>query len=264
MFMEILKTIGWILSWPFVAIICLIQFYSCSIAGKRYSKDFSCATDEERYDKVKKFLKFFFYWKNIKIELVGKEKLDNKIMLFIANHKSNIDPIVLLKLSLDYEIPYLSFLSKIELKKSMFANFASLIDTIYIDRNNLRSIVQTLNEEISMISDKKHSLCIFPEGTRIKSENEFGEFKPGALEVAYQTYLTIQPIVIYNSLGVFDKGLQNKKMKKTIYISIMNKYLPQDYINTDKVLFMNKLQSLMFEEYNKIKLKVEKNESISK
>ena len=44
----------------------------------------------------------------------------------------------------------------------------------------------------------------------------------------------------------------------------MNKYLPQDYINTDKVLFMNKLQSLMFDEYNKIKLKVEKNESISK
>lgn len=255
--MKFFKKIGWCLAWPFVAIICYINFISCNSSGKRYIKDPSCASAEERYEKIKKFIKYFLYWKGINIEIVGKDKIDNKVMLFVANHKSNIDPIILLKISLDQNIPFLTFVAKKELEGTKFGNIASLLDVIYIDRNNLRNVVKTINDEVKMIIEEKRSLCIFPEGTRVFDNNKFGEFKPGALEAAYQTYASIQPVVIVNSSGMLDKNIKSSK-NKTIYVSFLSPYQAQSYINIDKVNFTNKLQSKMFEEYNKIKEKVKK------
>ncbi len=255
--MNILKKIGWIIAWPFVAIICYIHFISCNTSGKRYIKDPSCATVEERYEKIKKFLKYFLHWKNIKIEIIGKDKIDNKTMLFVANHKSNVDPLVLLKISLDQNIPYLTFVAKKELEGTKLGNIASLLDVIYIDRNNLRQVVKTINEEVDMLIKEKRSVCIFPEGTRIFNNNKFGEFKPGALEAAYQTYVSIQPVVIFNSSGLLDKNVKSPK-NRTVYVSFLNPYQAQNFINVDKVNFSKKLQKTMFDEYNNIKEKVNK------
>lgn len=255
--MKFFKKLGWVLAWPFVALICYINFASCNSSGKRYLKDPSCATVDERYEKIKKFIKYFLYWKDIKVEIIGKEKIDNKVMLFVANHKSNIDPIILLKIALEQNIPYLTFVAKKELQATKFGNIASLLDVIYIDRNNLREIVKTVNQEVDMIVKDKRSVCIFPEGTRIFNNNKFGEFKPGALEVAYQTYASIQPVVIVNSSGLIDKDVEHSK-NKTVYVSFMTPYQAQSYINVDKVNFCKKIENAMFEEYTKIKEKVNK------
>lgn len=255
--MKFLKKIGWILSWPFVAIICLIHFNSCNASGKRYLKDPTCATVDERYEKIKKFIKIFLYWKNIKVEIIGKDKIDNKVMLFVANHKSNIDPIVLLKIALDQNIPFLTYVAKKELEGTKFGNIASLIDVVYIDRNNLRKIVKTINNQVDLIIKEKRSICIFPEGTRIFDTKKFGEFKPGSLEVAYQTYASIQPVVIYNSSGLLDKNVSHSK-NRIVYVSFLNPYNAQNYINVDKVSFAKKLENQMFDEYIKIKEKVKK------
>lgn len=255
--MKFLKKIGWILSWPFVAIICLIHFKSCYTSGKRYLKDPTCATTDERYEKIKKFIKIFLYWKDIKVEIIGKDKIDNKVMLFVANHKSNIDPIALLKIALDQNIPFLTYVAKKELEGTKLGKIASLIDVVYIDRNNLREIVKTINSQVDLIVKDKRSVCIFPEGTRIFDNAKFGEFKPGALEAAYQTYASIQPVVIYNSSGLLDKNVSHSK-NRTVYISFLNPYNAQSYINVDKVNFAKKLENQMFEEYMKIKEKVEK------
>ena len=124
--------------------------------------------------------------------------------------------------------------------------------------NNLREIVKTINNQVDLIIKDKRSVCIFPEGTRIFDNTKFGEFKPGSLEAAYQTYASIQPVVIYNSSGLLDKNVSHSK-NRTVYVSFLNPYNAQSYINVDKVNFAKTLENEMFKEYMKIKEKVEKN-----
>ncbi len=257
--MEFFKKVGWVLSWPIFAIICYINFISCNTSGKRYQKDNTCATPEERYEKIKKFLKHFLYWKNIKIEIEGDNKIENKTMLFIANHKSNIDPLIILKVVLDQKIPYLTFVAKKELMGTKIENVMSLIDVIFLDRNNLREAVKSVNQQVDTIVKEKRSVCIFPEGTRI-FDNKFGEFKPGSLEAAYQTYASIQPVVIANSSGLLDKNVKHSKNKKVL-VSFLNPYNAQNFINIDKTSMMKKIQNSMFEEYKKLTKKVNKKDA---
>lgn len=247
--LDFLKKVGWVLAWPFVAFICWCELMSCNTAAKRYQKDPTCAEPEERYNKVKKLVKHVLYWKNIKIAYRGKHKLENKPMLYVCNHKSNIDPLVILKTVLDQKVPYIVFVGKIELASSKFAGAANLIDTIYLDRENLREAIKAVNDQANVIQKEKTSVCIFPEGTRVEGD-EFGEFKAGALAAAYKTYASIQPVVIYNSQGFLDHDKKWKhKGDNIVDISFMPAIQANEFINIDKTIFVKRLQKKMHEEY---------------
>ena len=247
--LNFLKKVGWVLAWPWVAMICGIELLSCKTVAKRYEKDPTCLEPEERYNKVNKLVKHILYWKDIKIAYRGKTKLENKPMLFVANHKSNADALVILKTVLEQKVPNIVFVAKIELAASKIAPILNLIDTIYIDRENLRQAVQSINEQSEALQKNKVSVCIFPEGTRIEG-NEFGEFKAGALGAAYKTYASIQPVVIYNSEGILDKDKgKGHKKDRVVDISYMPTIQPNEYMNVDKVIYAKRLQDKMYQEY---------------
>ncbi|GAA5414633.1 lysophospholipid acyltransferase family protein [Ureaplasma ceti] len=250
--LDFLKKLGWVLAWPFMAIICFIELMSCNTAAKRYAKDPTCAEPEERYNKVKNLVKHLLYFKDIKIAYRGKQKLENKQMLFVANHKSNVDPLIILKTVLDQKVPYITFVAKMELASSKYAGVANLIDTIYLDRGNLREAIKAVNEQADTIQKEKTSVCIFPEGTRVEGD-EFGEFKAGALAAAYKTYACIQPVVIYSSQGLLDRDKKWKhKGKRVVDISYMPVIQTNEFINIDKTIFVSRLQQSMHEEYERL------------
>lgn len=250
--LKFLKKLGWILAWPFVGLSCLIKLQSCNVAAKRYLNDPTCAEPEERYNKVKSLVKSFLYWKDITIAYRGKTKLENKPMLFVCNHASNVDPLIILKTVLDQNAPHITFVAKMELANSKFAGAANLIDVIYLDRSNLREAIKAVNQQAETIQKDKVSVCIFPEGTRNDGE-QFLEFKAGALAAAYKTYASIQPVVIYNSRGLADK---DKHIKHTgdrqVDISYMPSIQANEFINIDKTIFVNKLQDKMYAEYQRL------------
>lgn len=248
--LDILKFIGWIFSWPFLFIWLLIEFHSCSVAGKRYKKDPTSSTQEERYEKIKKLVNHFLYWKRIKVEIVGKEKIDKKVMLFVANHKSNADPLVVLKTILSQDVPYVTFIAKKELEDTKLGHAMDLIDTIYVERGNLREVPKIIDEMVKTMQNKV-SICLFAEGTRVHGD-EFADFKPTLLEAAYRTHLSVQPTVIYNTDGLLDKGYKRPK-NKTVKINYLPSINAASFINIDRNNFMKKIQTTMFEEYQKIK-----------
>lgn len=254
--MDFLKQVGWALSWPFSWIVLVVFYYRAKAMAKRYRKDSLSVEQEDRYKLVTKFVKLFLFIKNIKINVIGREKIEDKPMLFLVNHKSNIDPLIVFKVLLQKPIPKPIFIAKQELAISKFADLFELVDVLYIDRDNLRQMAQVANEQISILKNK-NSIVIFPEGTRI-SGDELGEFKPGALLAAYKSFSSIQPIVLYNSEGFLEKTDKDgkkypSKKDKKIDISFLKLIQPLEFMNIDKTIFAHKLQEMMQNEYARIK-----------
>jgi 1-acyl-sn-glycerol-3-phosphate acyltransferase len=101
-----------------------------------------------------------------------------------------------------------------------------LLDTIYIDRSDIRQQFKSFEHQILSVKDK-FSIAIAPEGTR-NPEHEFSDFKAGAFKIAFQNLIPIQPIVIYGSRGLlFEK--KHHKVSRDVYVTFLPYKKPFDF-----------------------------------
>lgn len=133
------------------------------------------------------------------IEIIGDEKIPlNGPVIFIANHKSAQDPI-LISSKVKRQINWMA-------KKELFENkFLSKIlyklGAFPVDRD----IADISAVKKSMIILRNNSaLGIFPEGTRVENFNE-NQIKPGVAMIAQRTKAKIVPIYIQGEYKIFRK-----------------------------------------------------------
>lgn len=252
--MKILKKILWCFAIVFVWLGLLLKFLKAKRLAKLYNKDPISVDEERRLKFVYKFAKLFLFSKRINIEHVGREKIESKPMLFISNHKSNLDPIILFKEIYEQKVPRPIFVAKIELSTSKLSCILDLVDTIYIDRENLRNVFQVIQKETELLKEKV-CIVVFPEGTRVKGD-EIGEYKSASLTPAFESMSSIQPVVLFNTENLLETHPLSNKYDRTVYINFLNSFQPVNFITSQKDLFANKLRNLTQEEYNKIKANV--------
>lgn len=162
------------------------------------------ATATQRYKFIDKLIKRALNAQKAKYSEFGFEHIPKTPVLFVANHKSNIDGLLLLHSTIKhFEFPYVRVVAKKELEKSRFGSALELVDTIFIDRSNIRSLPTIIKDEVEVFKNDC-SLLVFPEGTRV-SGPKLGEFHPSALDVAFQTYVPIIPLVIFGTDGFMSK-----------------------------------------------------------
>lgn len=210
----------------------------------------------ERYNYLYKMVNKAVFCANTKVKVRGIKNIPKKPVLFVANHKSNFDVLVYLKaFSLFQEengILPTTFVSKKELENTKKVSYvAKLINTIFLDRKNLRDTLRVINEEKEIINKAEQSMTIFIEGTRIK-EDKFGEFKSAALEPAYATYCPIVPVVIYGTLGVEKENKKNIFKYKEITVEFLEPIKYKNFINQNKETTANKLKEVMEKKYFEI------------
>lgn len=258
--MKFFRNLLWAISLPFVAVYLLVLIGLARLTAKRYLNDKDSVDLYERYNKVMRIVNGILYLKNIKVEVHNTDfKIANKPMLYVGNHKSNGDALVLLKALHKRSMQCISFVAKVELKKSFLAPLFDLLDVVYIDRNNLRQIITTIPDQEALLKDTNRGLVIFPEGTRNFSD-EFNEFKAGALTPAYSTKTTIQPFTILNSAGSFDsKDHNNKRYKKlwwnqkVIEIKFLDPINAVKYMNINKEKMIKQVQNNIKSTYDELK-----------
>lgn len=144
-----------------------------------------------------KVILYIFLWIMYPTIYKGKRNIPKGKAIFIGNHTSNADPIIV-EMSAWKEKFYLV---KKELYKNKFSSwFWSHMNTIPVDRGNtdLNAIKSSLR-----VLNKGKSLVIFPEGTRNKTEEELGEIKAGAVMLAIKSKSPIVPIWIKKKPRLF-------------------------------------------------------------
>lgn len=244
------RSIGHYISAPFVFLYLFIMIKKSKGKYLTYEAEGEDIKEEERYDYVFKMVKALIFLANFKIEFENIPNLPKKPLFFVANHKSEYDPLFFLKFfSLNTNLVFPIFVAKKEIESNKQVGYAAkLIDSIFIDRNNLRDIYNGLMKQKEVISKK--SIVIFPEGTR-HSDDEIHEFKSAAFECAYSKHVTIIPVCIYGAANITNSKKDFFKYKKIIF-KILEPIKSKEYISFTKESISNKVYSKIESEYKNI------------
>ncbi|KAI9837831.1 MAG: hypothetical protein M1819_006765 [Sarea resinae] len=132
----------------------------------------------------------------VQFVIEGEENLRTRPAVFIGNHQTELDVLMLGAIF----PPYCSVTAKKSLKNIPFLGwFMALSGTVFIDRANRQTAVAAFDGAAAEMQKYKQSVYIFPEGTRsYSSQPDLLPFKKGAFHLAVKAKVPIVPIVVAN------------------------------------------------------------------
>ena len=161
---------------------------------------------------IQTVFRFILWLTGVKVTVIGEENVPkDQPVLYIGNHRSFFD--ILLTYT---RCPGLTgYVAKAEMEKiPLLSNWMRYLHCLFLDRKDIKKGLQTIKEGIEKIKSGI-SICIFPEGTRNRSESdlELMEFHEGSFKLATRTGCPIIPIALNNTVSIFEK--QFPKIRKT-------------------------------------------------
>ena len=185
-------------------------------------------------------LRFFL---STKIIIKGKENIIKNEKFFIASsHQSMFETFFLQTI---FNSPVF-ILKKELLKIPIFGWYLKKIGSIYIDRNKITKENLGFFDQISyLIRSSNRPLIIFPQGTRLTSEDRT-PFKKGASRIYDELKIKCQPVAI-NSGSVWPKK-GKLKSHKNLTISILKPI--ESGLNKD--IFLQNLQDNIYFELDSL------------
>lgn len=142
------------------------------------------------------FMRPFFPYK----KLGHTEKFNDRAYIIVGNHKSVLD-VVPAAICTDRPVHYMA---KQELTSKRLGRwFTKKCECIIVSRDgtDARAIIQAMR----YLKNGEH-VCIFPEGTRNKTEEVFLPFKSGAAALAIKTKTPIILMIQYKKIKAFKKS----------------------------------------------------------
>ena len=145
---------------------------------------------EEDIDKPKpfavwicqQFAQFLVLLSGIRIHTTGLDLIPKDTrFLYVSNHRSNLDPIIVMDRLRQYDIAFISKISN--MKIPVIGKLIHLWCFMSIDRENARNAIKTIQKASNYIKNDIVSIGIYPEGTRSKSQ-QMGEFHAGSFKIA--------------------------------------------------------------------------------
>lgn len=145
-----------------------------------------------------------------KITVRGKENIPDEAALFVGNHRSYFD-ILILYIQCER---LTGFVAKDSIEKiPSLRVWMRYLYCLFLDRSDIKQGMKTILTAIEYVK-KGISICIFPEGTRNGGEElSMMPFKEGSFKIATKTGCPIVPVSINNSAEIFENHVP--RLKKT-------------------------------------------------
>lgn len=145
--------------------------------------------------------------------VIGEENVPkDQPVLYVPNHRSFFDILMIYS-----RVPGLTgFVSKDSMLKFPLLNrWMTKLYCLFLNRENPREGLKTILQGIEHIKSGV-SMCIFPEGTRNKTDAEMLPFKEGSLKMAEKTGCLIIPVALTNTAEIFENHLPWIKPVKAV------------------------------------------------
>lgn len=157
---------------------------------------------------------------NISVDVESAERAtQGGQYLVVSNHRSIIDPLIV-EVALKHKGIDTLWVAKKELYNSFFFGmFTRYAGTVLLDRdsNHMSSFFKDVKTNVA----NGYSICVFPEGTRNKSDNQLAEFKEGSQIIAMKNRLPILPVFIKsNANAILMDSLKNKTKDLKVVIEV--------------------------------------------
>lgn len=162
-----------------------------------------------------------------KVIALGEENIPrDTAVLYVGNHRSYFD-IVLTYVRVPRPTGYIA---KTEMEKwPLLSNWMRNLHCLFLDRSNIKQGLKTILAAVEKVKSGI-SICIFPEGTRNKTNDTFLPFHEGSFKIAEKGNVPIIPMTIVNSAAVFEDQLPRMKRAtvvieygKPIYVKELDK-----------------------------------------
>ena len=177
-------------------------------------------------DAVLKWMTPIVKYAGVTYDVKGTENIPaDETVLFVCNHSGMFDfPAVLM--CLEKPCPFIA--KKEAAKIPIVKNWMTVMDCVFIDRDNAREAVKALNAAAELITDGR-SVVIFPEGTRSK-DGQLGEFKNGGYKIAQKTGCKVVPVLIENTRHALEEtgNVLPTRVKVTVLEPIETKDMPRE------------------------------------
>lgn len=136
-----------------------------------------------------------------RITIIGEENVPkDEPVLYIGNHRSYFDIIITYA-----RCPRLTgYVAKNTMEKvPLLSAWMKRLHCLFINREDVKEALKTILAGIDNIKNGI-SMCIFPEGTRNKTEELLLPFKEGSFKMAEKTGCAIIPMAISNSAEILE------------------------------------------------------------
>lgn len=167
---------------------------------------------------------YFLYWNKfivawltatcgIKVEITGQENIPNHPVVILSNHQSPWETIFLYQ----FFSPVSAILKKELLNIPLFGWSLALLKPIAIDRKRKLTARQAILQEGKKRLEQNISILIFPEGTRVKVD-ENKKYQSGGAVLAIEAGATILPVS--HNAGYFWPSGKFLKYSGTLKVNI--------------------------------------------
>ncbi|MBD5489318.1 MAG: 1-acyl-sn-glycerol-3-phosphate acyltransferase [Lachnospiraceae bacterium] len=143
------------------------------------------------------------------VTVLGEENVPkDEAVLYVGNHRSYFDIIMTY-----VRVPRpTGYMAKVEmLRYPSLSTWMRYLHCIFLDRTDIKAGLKSILDAIEKVKSGI-SICIFPEGTRNRTDEMFLEFHDGSFKIAEKSGCPIVPISINNAGAIFEDHIP--KIKK--------------------------------------------------
>ena len=159
--------------------------------------------------------KLIMFMTGVKLTVIGEENVPKDTpVLYIGNHRSYFD--ILLTYS---RCPIRTgYIAKKEMEKiPLLSTWMHYLHCLFLDRKDIKQGLKTILTAVDKVKSGI-SICIFPEGTRNRNQDELDmlPFHEGSFKIATKTKCPVIPIAISNSADIFEAHFPKIKPAKVV------------------------------------------------
>ncbi len=205
------------------------------------------ASDLRQLRVVQAVFKIILWICGTKVIVLGEENVPtDKPVLYVANHKSLFD-IIITYIRCPIRTGYVS---KDVIEKVPSLNlWMKRLYCLFLNRSDIKQGLKTILAGIENIKNGI-SMCIFPEGTRNKTEDLVLPFKEGSFKMATKTGCPIIPMALTNTSAIFEDHLPWIR-KAHVIIEYGKPIYPNNLDKTERKQLSSMVQSVITDTYLK-------------
>lgn len=203
---------------------------------------------------VKWAFRVILFLAGTRVTVRGEENVPkDEPVLYIGNHRSYFDIVITY-----IRVPRLTgYIAKKEmLRWPLLVNWMRNLHCLFLDRKDVKQGLKVILTAIDKVKEGI-SICIFPEGTRNRTNHTFMEFHEGSFKIAAKTGCAIVPMTIYNSAAIFEDHIPWIK-KAEVILEYEKPFYIKDLPKEDQKRVGMYTQNLIKENYFRLKEEVEK------
>ena len=162
---------------------------------------------------VQFMFKLILFVAGTKVTVIGEDRIPKDTpVLYVGNHRSYFDVVLTYA-----RCPGLTgYVAKDSMKKiPLLSSWMKRLHCLFLNRSDIKEGLKTILQGIDQMKNGV-SMCIFPEGTRNKTDDLMLPFKEGSFKIAEKSGCPIIPMAITNSADVLEAHMPRVKKAHVI------------------------------------------------